>query len=120
MGCNNIVSMLQARRKRETYNAAWNPESIARRLCREVAEVCGQNFRWIPMAAITQGTSLSEEDVIVGAVYAHALGWIIYATRCVWLTQEGYAAASTDDMTLRSRSRRELLSSTGRTRDHMW
>ncbi len=92
----NIVSILQARRKREAIapKEQWNPESIARQLCSDVTAVCGQQCRWVPMEKIVQETLLSEEDVIVGAVYGHVRGWLIYATHCVWLTKEGYAMVS--------------------------
>ena len=105
MGWSNIVSILHARRERETRALAekWSPEAIARKLCGDVAEICGPNCRWVSMDAIAQETSLSEEDVIVGAVYAHALGWLIYATHCVWLTKEGYAAVTQNAIPLSAR-----------------
>jgi hypothetical protein len=91
---NNVVSMEEARGKRGVVHATKlravgsdDPYTLARQLCQHLAA----QSELLNSTAIQ--TIISNEEVIVGTVYAHVLGWVVYANSSITLTSAGRAAA---------------------------
>jgi len=97
----NVVSLEQARRERGvpydiklTAVGSDDPNALARRLCQHLA-TAGAG-RPALLDSIVGRMMMSEEEIIVGAAYAHVRGWVVYAHNSVTLTKAGRAAASSN------------------------
>ncbi len=92
-----IVSLAEARKRRQASARAeeiknqFDPEEIALALCRDLASVGDGQAPWILLAGIARRTRIPEEELVVGAAYAHVCGWVIYSTYSVMLTEGGRA-----------------------------
>jgi len=96
IGLGNVVSLVQARRRRAAEMrsdfTAIDPPMVARVLCRCLATVgSSHSFR---LDAVVKQTKIPQEKMIAAAVYAHIRGWVVYSTDGVMLTETGCAVAS--------------------------
>jgi hypothetical protein len=91
---NNVVSLQEARGKRGVVHeitlravGSNDPHTLARQLCEHLAAQSEL------LKSIASQTLISNEAILVGTVYAHVLGWIVYTNSSITLTSAGRAAA---------------------------
>ncbi len=93
-----VVSLAEARRKRGAASrpddttlssVVRDPEGLALALCRDLAAAPDGHAPWILLAGIAKRTNVPEEDLIIGAAYAHVRGWALYTSYSVMLTEDG-------------------------------
>lgn len=62
-----------------------------------MASISGNTSRYVVFAQIIQQTSLQADELLVGAAYGDALGWLVYAMSGVMLTDIGRHLVRGDD-----------------------
>ncbi len=70
-----------------------DPKVIALRLCKDVA-AAGRAYRSMTLGDVAKLSLLSKEDIIVGAAYGHACGWLIFSFGRITLTRGGELEAT--------------------------
>ena len=88
----HVVSLEQARRKRDLLKG--DPEAFARRLCQAMASISDHRPRYVSLDEIAERSGMLQDELIVGAAYAHARRWVIFVTYSVMLMNAGAAIAA--------------------------
>jgi hypothetical protein len=89
MQSGKIISLNREREQRRRESRRWrdfthvpeplDPLSFAVRLHREVVACGGGAYHWVPVDKLVEATGWPLTQVVVAAVYADVMGWVIYA-----------------------------------------